>query len=57
MSDRPVSLPPESGSFVSRHIWVAYVLLIFTMLFFAGTTVIGRAIREDIPPVGLVFWP
>ena len=56
MSDRPVPLPAESGSFVSRHIWVAYVLLTATMLFFAGTTVIGRAIREDIPPFGLVFW-
>ena len=56
MSDRPVSLPTESGSFVSRHIWVAYLLLIVTMLFFAGTTVIGRAVRADIPPVGLVFW-
>lgn len=33
-----------------------YILLTLTMLFWSGNWVIGRAVHETIPPVGLNFW-
>ncbi|MSP51364.1 MAG: DMT family transporter [Alphaproteobacteria bacterium] len=36
--------------------WLPYVLATGTVLFFAGHTTLGRAIRYDIPPIALVFW-
>jgi len=33
-----------------------YLLLTLTTLFWSGNMVLGRAIREDIPPVALAFW-
>ena len=33
-----------------------HVLLVLTTLFWAGNLVLGRAVHEDIPPVGLAFW-
>ncbi len=32
------------------------VLLVITMLLWGGNSVVGRAVREDIPPVTLAFW-
>jgi drug/metabolite transporter (DMT)-like permease len=43
------SVPPPPG--VS-----AYLLLILTNLFWAGNWVVGRAIRDDVPPIALAFW-
>lgn len=34
----------------------AYLLMIFTMLFWAGNFVVGRALRDDLPAAGLSFW-
>jgi drug/metabolite transporter (DMT)-like permease len=36
----------------------AYVMLGFTMLFWAGNSIVGRAVRDDIPPItlALVRW-
>ena len=34
----------------------AYVLLTLVALFWAGNTVVGRAVNEDLPPFGLAFW-
>ena len=36
--------------------WLPYVAVTVTMLLFASSIVLGRAIRADIPPLGLVFW-
>lgn len=36
--------------------WLPYVLLILTVLFWSGNFVLGRGIRELIPPVSLNFW-
>ncbi len=36
--------------------WLSYLLLILTVLFWAGNFVVGRGIREVIPPVSLNFW-
>ncbi len=39
-----------------RTNWLPYVLLTLTVLFWSGNFVIGRGIRESIPPVSLNFW-
>lgn len=46
---RPASVPKSPG--IS-----AYLLLILTNLFWAGNWVVGRAIRDDVPPIALAFW-
>lgn len=33
-----------------------YLLLVLTTLFWSGNMVIGRAIRDDVPPFSLAFW-
>ena len=33
-----------------------YLLLTLTALFWSGNMVVGRSIREDVPPIGLAFW-
>jgi drug/metabolite transporter (DMT)-like permease len=33
-----------------------YLLLTLTALFWAGNMVVGRSIREDVPPIALAFW-
>src|ERR1035437_4755630 len=33
-----------------------YILLTLTTLFWSGNMVIGRAIRNDVPPLSLAFW-
>ena len=36
--------------------WLPYLALALAMTFLGGSVVLGRAIRADIPPMGLVFW-
>lgn len=36
--------------------WMPYLLLTLTVLFWSGNFVLGRGIRESIPPVSLNFW-
>jgi drug/metabolite transporter (DMT)-like permease len=38
-----------------RRAWVAYAFLATVMLFWAGNSIIGRAIREAVPPFTLAF--
>lgn len=33
-----------------------YLLLVLTTLFWSGNMVLGRAIREQVPPLSLAFW-
>lgn len=33
-----------------------YLLLVLTTLFWSGNMVIGRAIRDQVPPISLAFW-
>ena len=33
-----------------------YLLLVVTMLCWAGNFVIGRAVHDDIPPLSMTFW-
>ena len=37
-------------------VWLAYVLLISTAVFWSGTTIVGRAATGEIPPFSLTFW-
>ncbi len=34
----------------------AYLFLALAILFWAGNSVLGRAVRAEIPPIGLAFW-
>ena len=36
--------------------WLPYLLLTFTVLFWSGNFILARGIRELIPPVSLNFW-
>jgi drug/metabolite transporter (DMT)-like permease len=41
----------------ARRVWSnAYLLLTFTALFWAGNAIVGRAVRDLFPPIGLAFW-
>lgn len=33
-----------------------YLLLTLTILFWSGNLILGRAIRDEVPPIGLSFW-
>ncbi|NQU70176.1 MAG: DMT family transporter [Rhodospirillales bacterium] len=37
-------------------VMVAYLMLTGTALFWAGNTIVGRAVINDLPPLGLAFW-
>jgi drug/metabolite transporter (DMT)-like permease len=41
---------------VKRNTWLPYLLLTLTVLFWSGNFVLGRGIRELIPPVSLNYW-
>lgn len=49
---------PAAGiaSYAEHSPWLPYVALALSMTFLGGSVVLGRAIRADIPPMGLVFW-
>lgn len=53
MIERPN--PPKPARFDSLAA-SPYLLLTLASLFWSGNFVVGRAIREDIPPIGLSFW-
>ncbi len=50
-----MSLGPPPG-FLTRHAWAPYFLVTVTVLLFASNSIVGRAVREDIPPMGFTFW-
>ncbi|WP_336924745.1 hypothetical protein [Altererythrobacter palmitatis] len=33
-----------------------YLLLTFTALFWAGNSIVGRAVRDILPPAAFAFW-
>ena len=41
---------------MKRTGWIPYLLLTLTVLFWSGNFILGRAIRELIPPISLNFW-
>ena len=53
MQDR--TLPAERQSLASRGFGNAYLLLVFTMIFWAGNSVVARGIHETVPPIALAW--
>lgn len=41
---------------MDRSPLAAYALLTLVALFWAGNTIVGRAVYQDLPPMGLAFW-
>ncbi len=33
-----------------------YILLVLTILFWSSNVILGRAVRAEVPPIGLAFW-
>ena len=53
MSSDPSAPPPS----LFERFWRApYLLLVLTIVFWAGNFTLGRAIHQDVPPIGLAFW-
>jgi len=49
--------PREYSGASRRSPWASpYLLLTLTALFWAGNSVVGRALHESVPPVTLAFW-
>ena len=48
-------LPAERQTLASRGFGNAYLLLILTMLFWAGNSVVARGIHETVPPLALAW--
>jgi len=49
------SLPPDRRA-IRRASVYPYLLLSLAALFWAGNWIVGRAIRDTVPPVALSFW-
>ncbi len=45
-----------TGRFRHHAGWWSYALLCLPPLFWAGNMVVGRAMRNEIPPVAMTFW-
>lgn len=50
------TLQAVSAFFTQRVYNTPYLLLVLAPLFWSGNVVLGRAVRVDVPPVGLAFW-
>lgn len=48
-------MPPDTGATATQARWRSYVLLAIVMLLWAGNSIVGRAVREDVPPFLLAF--
>ena len=46
----------EKGGARALPVWLAYTMLVFTAVFWSGTTIVGRAAAGEIPPFSLSFW-
>lgn len=50
------SVPNRRLDLITRLFNAPYVLLIIATVFWAGNLIMARAIRLDVPPIGLAFW-
>src|SRR6185312_3686932 len=53
MTVEPLAAPRPAGRFGTIY---PYALLSLCMLFWAGNWVLGRALRDSMPPVAMTFW-
>lgn len=54
LSSKPFAFQPIQ--FLQILFDLPYVLLLLPPLFWSGNFIIGRAVRAEVPPVGLAFW-
>jgi drug/metabolite transporter (DMT)-like permease len=47
---------PAAPSSARGRVIVAYLMLTGTALFWAGNTIVGRAVIDELPPLGFAFW-
>lgn len=52
----PSSTSTDAPTGVRALLMSPYTALFLTMFFWAGTTIVVRYLRDDIPPMGLSFW-
>src|SRR5262245_17065185 len=49
--------PEQHSTPLARPAWQSpYLLLTLCALFWAGNSVVGRALHDSVPPVTLAFW-
>ena len=48
--------PAKEGGFFERNPWAPYACVIFAVVFGSSSFIVGRYLREDILPMGFVFW-
>ena len=53
-SSKPASLSPTSSP--SSPLWLAYLGLVLTPLFWAGNAVVAKGVVGEIPPMSMSFW-
>ncbi len=53
MTAEPIAAPQASGRLAAAY---PYLLLALCMLLWSGNWIIGRALRDTMPPVALAFW-
>ena len=53
MTAQPIAAPGLTGRFAAIY---PYILLALCMLFWSGNWIIGRALRDTMPPIALTFW-
>jgi drug/metabolite transporter (DMT)-like permease len=47
---------PQKSARLALPVWLAFVMLVMTAVFWSGTTIVGRAAAGEIPPYSLTFW-
>ncbi len=56
-SEQPVSHQPPGGMAALKQVLLSpYLSAVLAMLFWAGSTVLVRYVRLEVPPMGLSFW-
>ena len=56
MTDSAPDAIPVRDGLIRRHPWLPYLLVTLTVVFFAGNSIVGRAVRDEVPAMGLTFW-
>ena len=56
-SEQPLSVGPRAGvAAIKQFLLSPYVSAVLAMLFWAGSTVLVRYVRLEVPPMGISFW-
>ena len=56
-SEQSISDRPSGGMAAAKRIMLSpYLAAVLAMFFWAGSTIVVRAVRDEVPPMGLSFW-